>query len=168
MYNILFNALIVTNCNPVGLNARILAIGITYNDETLVFMNKDEGELLRKFWQHPLFKEDFRLIGFGCSNYEVPYLIARSFKHNQKMPDLRGRIIDLKQILHYNNDYPYVSLKDYARLIVGDKLIKATHSYIDLNTLYQEKMWKDIEEMCNNNLFMMNKVFERLKNIGVM
>jgi len=164
---IIFNVITITNQNPLSENAKIIAIGIKYEEGIRILMEETEEELLKKFWNYPIFQGYFKLVGFGCFKLDLPYLITRTFKYGIRMPDLRGKVIDLKPILLFNNNNSYVTLNDYAKLFLGDKFIKKNLNG-NLTELYEKGKWNEVEEYCGNNVFIINKMFQRLKMMGVL
>lgn len=67
--------------DPLDQNAKVVAIGVQCGNYIEVLMSTSEKDLLSKFWNLPFFEGYFRIIGFNIFNFDLPYLLIRSFKY---------------------------------------------------------------------------------------
>lgn len=116
--NIIFD-IETTGLEP--LKDRIICIAFKLNGKEEAIINTDEKVILEKFWNYirEIKTKDFsfRLIGFNCWSFDIPFLLIRSFKHGIKVLDTKGKVIDLRYLLSYGNKYQNGKLSDYAELI---------------------------------------------------
>lgn len=155
--------------NPVNSDSRIVAIGVRCGKYENVLMHRNERILLKKFFALPFFQERFRLIGFNSFSFDFPYLIIRSFKYGLKIPDIRGKTIDLRYVLSYGNKMQKGKLIDYGQLILGE----LGNKYQDLNGDAIYGLWKSgrhdlIKEYCLQDTRITYTIYERLKYMGIL
>jgi hypothetical protein len=116
------------------LTGRVIAIGMLdlETDYFFIIGHDDEAETLREFWQ--LTRGDMGrinpLIGFNICNFDLPFLIRRSWKHRVAVPFgiRRGRywgdqVVDLRDAWQLGDRQARGSLDTIAKhLGVGAKL----------------------------------------------
>jgi hypothetical protein len=89
------------------LTGRVLAIGLDYgpDEEPELFFGPNEAELLRVFWSkiRGEYTRLHTLVGFNITQFDLPFLIRRSWKHRVPVPFglRRGRywgdmVVDLR------------------------------------------------------------------------
>jgi len=153
--------------DPLDEKACVVAIGVqcgTYNE---VLMSVSEKDLLNKFWNLPFFEGYFRVIGFNIFNFDLPYLLIRSFKWGVKMPDIRGKTIDLRFVLSYGNKYKNGKLEDYSTLFLGEKG-KKTSNGGNVGELWKKQKFQKLKEYCKHDILLTYLIYERLKGMGVL
>src|SRR3989344_2279303 len=156
-----------TTLDPLEEKAKVIAIGIQYEDNPIaVLMEETEKELLQKFWGLKCFEGWFRLIGFNSFTFDLPYLLVRSFKYGIRIPDIRGKSLDLRFILSYGNKFKKGKLDDFACLFLGQKFKKIDDGS-NVETLYNTGKWDELKTYCGNDVFLTLKIYERLKNMSV-
>lgn len=153
--------------DPLEPNAKVVAIGIQCGNYVEILMSPSEKDLLSKFWNLPFFEGYFRIIGFNIFNFDLPYLLIRSFKHGINMPDIRGKSIDLRFVLTYGNKYKNGTLEQYSMLFLGEKG-KKTSDGSNVEELWKSNKFNELKEYCRYDLFLTNKIYERLKEMGVL
>jgi DNA polymerase elongation subunit (family B) len=157
-----------TTLDPLEEDARVICIGVRCNIDNRKFITvlaeDSEKRLLENFWSLPVFEGYFRLIGFNSFNFDIPYLLIRSFKHGIKMPDIRGKSIDLRFVLSYGNKFSKGRLDDYAKLFLKEKKINNGNNVLDL---WKEGKIDEITTYCGHDVFLTCKIYERLKRMGV-
>ncbi|MBI2105882.1 ribonuclease H-like domain-containing protein [Candidatus Woesearchaeota archaeon] len=159
-----------TTLDPLEDDARVICIGVRCNIENRQFITvlaeDSEKRLLENFWSMPVFQGYFRIIGFNCFTFDIPYLLVRSFKHGVKMPDIKGRVTDLRFVLSYGNKFKKGTLDDYAKFFSGNKFKKIKNGE-DVAKLWKEKKIDEITTYCGHDVFLTYQIYERLKRMGV-
>ena len=153
--------------DPLDEKARIVAIGIQCGNYVEVLMSPNEKDLLKKFWNLPIFEGYFRIIGFNIFNFDLPYLLIRSFKYGIRMPDIKGKTIDLRFVLSYGNKYKNGRLDDYTQLFMGEKGKKISNGS-NVEELWKAQKFQELKEYCRYDIFLTNKIYERLKQMEVL
>lgn len=158
-----------TTLDPFDKNARVIAIGVKYKTTEQVITGLNEEALLRRFWDLPFFEGYFKLIGFNCLSFDLPYLITRSLKYKTKVPFLRGNIIDLRLILSFGNKYQKGKLTDYTKLLLGKKgeKLDGIDGSMMLN-LWKKQELERIANYCMKDVMLTAEVYFALKDMGVL
>ncbi|HLG23747.1 MAG TPA: hypothetical protein VI564_02340 [Candidatus Nanoarchaeia archaeon] len=152
--------------NPVEDEAQVVAISVKCGEFEEVLMGANEKALLTKFWGLPFFEGHFRVIGFCIAEFDLYYLLVRSFKHGVRVPDLKGRILDLRLVLNFGNKFKKGKLEDFAKLILGEKGMKNGNG-ADVKSLWMAGEIDKLRTYCERDLYLTFKIFERLKQMGV-
>jgi len=152
--------------DPLEEGARVVAIGVKCDGFQKVLTADKEKDLLLKFWSLPFFKESFRLIGFNSFTFDLPYLLIRSFKYGIKVPDIRGKSVDLRFVLSYGNKFQNGKLNQYASLFLNKESQKLSNGD-NIKELYEQNKIEFIELYCGRDVYITFKIFERLQNMGV-
>lgn len=92
---------------------RIVAIGCKTIETEVYFIDDDEAQLLKNFWQFIRSFDNIRLIGFNNSNFDNNFLLIRSLKHRIPIIDIRSKSFDLRYLLN-GNCYAKGTLNDYT------------------------------------------------------
>jgi DNA polymerase elongation subunit (family B) len=158
-----------TTLEPFSKDSRVVAIGVKCGNYNEVLMSTQEKQLLEKFWDLPFFKDYFKLIGFNSFVFDIPYLIVRSFKYGIRIPDIKGKTIDLRFVLSYGNKWAKGKLEDYSKLILGDRGCKLK----DCDGSKVKELWEQgecdkLKKYCNQDVFLTERIYERLKVMGVL
>ncbi len=142
--------------NPI--DSRIIAIGAKReNVGTLIIQGENEKELLEKFWGE--LKKNLagdranRLVGFNVKEFDLPFLVTRSFITNAKIvPFVLKEVIDIREYLAaFKFGHTRGKLKELAELI-GIRLVEGmdgekiaeTH-WAGEHAKIEEYLRKDIE-----------------------
>jgi hypothetical protein len=117
-----------------ALTGRVLAVGLLYceSEEFRVIAHDDEAQILRDFWEACRGKTESinRMVGFNIHQFDLPFLIRRSWKHRVPVPlGIRhGRrywseqMVDLREEWQLGDRRARGSLESVARhLGVGEK-----------------------------------------------
>ena len=153
--------------DPLDPNARVVAIGVKCDDFDEVLVSNKEDELLERFWRLSFFDGSFRIIGFNVFNFDLPYLLIRTFKYGIRMPDIKGKTIDLRFVLSFGNKYKNGKLEDYSTLFMG-KYGKKNGEGSDVETLWKEGKYEELKTYCKNDVRLTFKIFERLVKMEVL
>lgn len=165
--NIIFD-IETTGLEP--LKDRIICIAFKLNEKEEAIINADEKAILEKFWNS--IKEiktkdiGFRLIGFNCLSFDMPFLIIRSFKHDIKVPDTKGKVIDLRYLLSYGNKYQNGKLSDYAELIGLEQKYNG-YNGSDMKSLFEEGKLDEIKRYALSDIKITFGIYERALKIGL-
>jgi len=158
-----------SSLEPFEDGARVYCIGVRCGEFNEVLMHNSERKLLKMFWGLPFFEGHFRLVGFCSFSFDLPYLLCRSFRHDIKIPDIKGKSIDLKYVLSYGNKFKKGRLIDYSKLILGkegNKLKDCDGSGV--KDLWNNGKHKKLREYCQQDVFLTHKVHERLKKMEIL
>ena len=148
------------------LNDRIVAIGVKKGKEGMIITDKDEGNLLAQFWGYLKEQGHYRLISFNGYQFDIPFIIIRSFKHNVIVEQISQKTIDLRLILANGNKYAKGTLDDYAKLMgIKSKLEGMGGS--DIPILWEEGKIAEIKAYLQEDLRITSKIFERCEEIGL-
>lgn len=164
---------ILVDIETLGLSAKdkdskIIAIGVFCGGFREVLIGKNEKTLLQKFWNLPFFHQYSRVIGFNILDFDLPFLIIRSYIHNVNIPpNIRGKVIDLRHVLNCGNRYSKGTLEDFGKLILGGKGMKNGHSGEDIRSLWEQGKYDEIKSYCYQDVWITSKILERLECIGV-
>lgn len=165
--NIIFD-IETTGLDP--LRDRIICIASKLNGKEEAIINADEKVILEKFWNS--IKEiktkdlGFRLIGFNCWSFDLPFLIIRSFKHGVNIVDTRGKVIDLRHLLSYGNKYQNGKLSDYAELIGLEQKYNG-YNGSDMKKLFEDGKLAEIEKYALSDIKITFGIYERALEIGL-
>ncbi len=156
-----------------SLTGRVVAIGLMYPDsnEFIVIGHDDEPAMLREFWAATRGEMGrvHQLVGFNVGQFDLPYLMRRSWKHRVPVPFgfRRGRywsdqVIDLREAWQLGDRQARGSLDAIAKhLGVGAK----NGNGADFAKLWQSDRAK-AEEYLRNDLHLTAKVAEVLGYLG--
>lgn len=154
--------------NPI--DSRIIAIGLRYNNTNYIFNDNDEKNLIEKFWQTwRLTKRSnpsFNVVGFNVSNFDIPFLITRSFINDIVIePFTLKEIIDIKDKMSaYRTGPTRGKLKEIAK-IVGIEVTDITGS--DVPNLYAIGRMDEIVKYLEKDLEITDKLYERLVRTNI-
>jgi uncharacterized protein YprB with RNaseH-like and TPR domain len=153
--------------NPI--DSKIIAIGIRHDNKNLIFMG-EEKSILENFWKawyeirtdNPLTK----VIGFNITDFDMPFITARSFINNVKIiPFTLKYILDLRdKISAYKSGKVRGKLKEFAALMNLE--IKEVDGK-DMARLYSEKKYETIKDYLINDLIITERIYERAKETNI-
>jgi len=155
-----------TGLDPI--KDRITAIGVKncYREEALI--DKDEKFILEEFWKMIAKKYPyFRLVGFNCLSFDMPFILIRSFKHGVKVFDVRGKVIDLRFVLSHGNRYQQGKLEDYATLIGLDTKYNG-YDGADAIKLWKNKQLMELEKYVLSDVQITYGIYKRVKEVGLL
>ena len=68
--------------NPI--DSKVIAIGLRHENTDIIFLEENEKILLQKFWNAwaSLRQGGRMIVGFNITQFDIPFLIARSFINN--------------------------------------------------------------------------------------
>ena len=155
----------IKKLNPI--DSKIVAIGVRCDNENKILMG-DEKEILTKFWEEfrKLKMENNVLVGFGINNFDIPFIVSRSFILGVEIvPFSLKSILDLREKI---NAYRYGKtrgrLKDYGRLLGLDVL---DIDGGDVAGLCRDSNFEKLKEYLAKDLEITEVLFRRAKETGI-
>jgi len=157
--------------NPI--DSRIVAIGVRHNGEDFVWCEDSEAVMLVSFWQ--FIEESLRatnyqakLVGFNVKEFDLPFLITRSFVNNIEIVPLilNDTIIDLREKF---TAYSYTSrargkLKEYGEAVgIKDSGVSGK----DIAGFCIAKQRQRIVDYLMNDLLVTDEVFKRARALKI-
>ena len=165
-----------------AVTGRLLAVGITRvgSKEIRVIDCTDEADALEQFWKRiyeASRRENAKLIGFNINNFDIPFLVRRSWVNNVDVPDtvfeksgkyLDPIFVDLMAKWSCGQYREFISLNNVARALGvgskptdenGDKISGKDFSRLWFGTPEQRQQ---AEDYCRNDVVMTLRVAERL------
>ncbi|HRT03377.1 MAG TPA: 3'-5' exonuclease [Candidatus Diapherotrites archaeon] len=153
--------------NPI--DSMIIGIGIRYQEKNIIFSNQNEKEILNKFWEEwKNIKKDkpaIPTIGFNINNFDIPFLVGRSYINNIKIyPFSLKEIIDIRQkIQAYKPGKTRGKLKEY-----GDILgITINIDNNQIPNLYKNKNFDKINEYIDKTLELIDSMYKRAQETNI-
>ncbi len=148
--------------NPI--DSKIVAIGIMYEGNNIIFQGDNEKEVLEKFWaewtsivkNHPFAS----VVGFNIIHFYLPFITARSFIHKVTIsPFILKQVIDLRDKI---NAYKYGKtrgkLKEYAKFL-GLKIMDVDGS--DVAGLCKDNKIEKLKQYLANDLEITDGLYKR-------
>jgi len=146
---------------------RITAIGVRNGFGADAIVDKDEKYMLKKFWEMVKRKYPYlRLVGFNCLGFDMPFILVRSFKHNVKILDIKGKVIDLRYVLAHGNKFQKGKLEEYAKLIGLDEKYN-NYDGADAIKLWESGQLSELKEYVLGDVHMTYEIYERAKGVGL-
>lgn len=157
----------IKKLNPI--DSKIVAIGVRVKGEDKLFLG-DEKEILTSFWdewkrlrqEHP----DTFLVGFNVTNFDIPFIVSRSFIHNiEIVPFSLKSVLDVKDKINaYRYGKTRGKLEEYGKLL-GIEVLGMDGSQIP--ELCKNNDWETIKKYLSKDLEITEKLFERAKSTGI-
>lgn len=153
--------------NPI--DSRIVAIGMKKEgEEAKTFMDGDEAQILQKFWAEIAKAKgpSLRIVGFNVKEFDVPFLVTRSFINNVEIvPFLLKEIIDIREKLSaYKYGNVRGKLKEFAGFI---NIEKADMDGGDVAPQYWSGNMKKIETYLRKDLEITEALYQRIMRLKI-
>ena len=156
--------------NPI--DSKIIAIGIRHSTANQIFFSENEKEILEKFWEEwrKIKKENpnAQIYGFSILNFDIPFLVARSFINNVAIPSFFSLkyIVDLREKINaYRYGETRGKLKEYA-LLLGLKNLGMDGS--NVADLCMNKDWDKLKAYLANDLEITDEIYKRAKDTKIL
>jgi len=130
--------------NPI--DSKIIAIGTMLKNEENIFISDTEEDVIKSFWNFLKTNNGmYNIIGFSAKNFEMPFIVTRSFVLNIEIePFSLKNITDLREII---NSYRYGQTRG--------KL----NEFSEILGMGIEP--KELKEKLSHNLLVIKKMYER-------
>ena len=156
--------------NPI--DSKIIAVGIRYSAANQIFFSENEKEILEKFWEEwgKIKKENpnTQIYGFSILNFDIPFLVARSFINNVVIPSFFSLkyVVDLREKINaYRYGETRGKLKEYA-LLLGLKNLSMDGS--NVADLCMNKDWDKLKSYLANDLEITDEIYKRAKDTKIL
>ena len=155
--------------NPI--DSKIVAIGLRYAGKDIIFSDEDEKKILEDFWLEwkSIKKSNFNIqvVGFNINNFDLPFLVTRSFIHNVIIsPFTIKSIIDLKEkVTAYRYGHTRGKLKEFA-LFMGLEDFGMDGS--EVADLCIKKDFDKLKEYLKNDLKITDEMYKRIKSTNIL
>ena len=148
------------------LRTRVTLISVKSNDFERIITSPDEKEILEEFWGLVRSK-DYVLVGFNCHAFDIPVLYIRSLVNGVKVVNLKGRCIDLRQVL--SNDMPKIkgTLDEYGTQI-GYPFSMSGFSKSNLGIHWKGNRIPELTERLIEDARLTFALFKRVKEAGLL
>jgi len=157
---------IVIDIETTGLDPfvhRIIGVGV-YNvasKKVDVIFSKDEAELIRKFWEY--YMRATTVIGYNIKKFDLHFVAIRSLKHGIELPVVPKRVIDLLEILSFNEYKKMKRLTTVANFL-GIEIKDRDASQIP--SLWEEGKIEELEEYLKKDLEITANIYKKMKDVG--
>src|SRR3989344_6496245 len=153
-----------------SIDSKIWAIGIRYKEFNKLFYGNDEKDILERFWDEMASimegKPLMNIVGFNITNFDIPFIISRSFINNIKIrPFSLKQVIDLRDKINaYRYGKTRGKLKEYAKLI-GLNILDIDGK--DVALLYKNNEMEKLKDYLSNDLFITDEILKRTIYTGI-
>jgi Predicted 3'-5' exonuclease related to the exonuclease domain of PolB len=132
---------------------RVAMIGLLVGDDEPDIFSGDEKAILNSFWDsiQDTAMHDGKIVGFNSNNFDLPFLLRRSWANNVRVPDWvrKGRyfadnFVDLLEVWSCSKREQTISLANLCRFLgVGEKTGNGADFY--LLTRKQQKKYLELD-----------------------
>ena len=152
--------------NP--LDSRIISIGVLYKGNVSIFSKGPESDIIADFWS--FFKNTIsastQLVGFNAKQFEIPFIVTRSFILNVNVPPFSLKnILDLREHIHaFRFGQTRGKLREFGQVLgVPSKEIEAK----DIVKLHFSKEQEKLSELLLYDITITQKILTRLVETGI-
>jgi len=149
-------------------NGRVTCIS-TYNfddGKIISFWGMDEIKILTDFWKYIEELSCPTLVTFNGAYFDIPYLIHRSIVCSQKI--LKYNHIDLRQVVNsFFTSYDKRAKGNLAYWAAILGIQQKTPPGSHMIALFMDKKYDEIKDHCVEDIFIVQKLFERLRFCGL-
>ena len=156
--------------NPI--DSKVIAIGIRHSAQNQIFFSENEKEILQNFWEEwrKIKQENpnAQIYGFSILNFDIPFLVARSFINNVTIPSFLSLkyIVDLREKINaYRHGETRGKLKEYASLLGLNTLNMDGSNVADLCI---NKEWDKLKLYLANDLEITEELYKRAKETKIL
>jgi predicted PolB exonuclease-like 3'-5' exonuclease len=156
--------------NPI--DSRIIAVGFQKKGlDSQIFYSEDEKVLLQAFWSALTVQKQsrvpYRIVGFNIKDYDLPFLVTRSFINNVKIvPFLLKDVIDVREQLSAFKFGPTRGkLKEFGSLMGLTIMDDIDGSQVAEN--YWNAQHEKIKTYLKKDLEITQKIHERMMELGI-
>ena len=146
--------------------SKVVGIGVRTEEEQCTWVSKDEKLLLEKFWAFLSKHDQYRLLGFNSSSFDIPFVNVRSLVHGIPTQDVRGKNLDIRYILNYGKSGKG-KLIDYTELLgLGTKTKSVDGSKVP--KLYEQGRLTEIENYLHQDVKITFGLYERMRRVHLL
>ncbi|MBI2668061.1 ribonuclease H-like domain-containing protein [Candidatus Woesearchaeota archaeon] len=154
--------------NPI--DSKIIALGIRYKNQNIIFMDEDENKILKEFWSEwKRIKDEDKnniVVGFNLNNFDLSFITSRSFINNVQIAPFNIKLtMDLREKI---NAYRYG--KTRGRLVDYGRLLGLEISDVDgsrIAELCKEKNWEKLRGYLAGDLEITEQLLKRVKETNI-
>ena len=121
------------------LEHRIIGITAVSGQQQRIFAERDEKELIKKFWRYLEYEKFLVVVGFNSANFDLPILIVRSIKNGVEIPKLNIKWVDLRQVIFGKSEYRKGTLNDFAKMM-GMVFPENSYQKMHMSLLWDEEI----------------------------
>ena len=158
----------VKKLNPI--DSKIIAIGLRHKNEDKIFLDEDEGKVLKEFWEEwkriKTENPNTHIVGFNVNNFDLPFIVTRSFLHDiEIVPFTLKHILDVREKLNaYRYGKSKGKLSDYGKMM-NLELLNLEGS--DVARLCSEKDYETLRTYLKKDLEITEEVFKRIVKLNI-
>lgn len=157
---------IVIDIETTGLDPfthRIIGVGVfNINSKTVdVKFSKDESELIRTFWDY--YMRATTIIGFNIKRFDIHFVAIRSLKHGIELPDVPKRVIDILEILSFNQQKKMRRLSTVANFLGIDVKDRDASQ---IPSMWEEGRIEELEEYLKKDLELTADIYQKMSCVG--
>lgn len=149
-------------------NGRVTCIS-TYNfdtDKNISFWGPDEIQILSDFWKYVEELKCPTLVTFNGAYFDIPYLIHRSIVRSQKI--FKYNHLDLRHVANsFFTSYDRKAKGNLAYWAAVLGIQQKTPPGSQMIALFMDKKYDEIKCHCIEDVYVAQKLFERLKFCGL-
>jgi uncharacterized protein len=155
--------------NPI--DSKIVAIGLRVNNENKIFMDENEETILKNFWaEWKRLKQEnsnCRVVGFNISNFDLPFIVSRSFINNVEIvPFVMKSITDIREKINaYRYGKTRGKLSDFGNLM-GLEVSDMDGSKVA--DLWKEKKLDALRTYLEKDLELTDELFKRARATNIL
>lgn len=154
--------------NPI--DSKIVAIGVRYKNNNNILIDDDEKKILKLFWAEwkniNQENKNSLLIGFNVLNFDIPFIVSRSFINNVEIVPFSLRsILDLKNKINaYRYGKSRGKLSDYGKFL---GLEVSSFDGSKVASLWNENKLQELKNYLCNDLEITEQLFFRAKETKI-
>ena len=144
------------------LKHRIVGITIKTATGERIITNRDEKIVLEEFYNYLKASNFDKIIGFNTQSFDIPMLTIRSIKHKVAMPNLKGKLIDLRNALAGDRKG---TLEDFQQLL-GITFLDSRYKKMHMSLLWEADLPK-LKEFLLRDVQITWKLYEHIQGAGL-
>jgi len=152
-----------------SMDSRIVAVGIKNGEDTYIYKNMDEKEMLERFWHtfEELYNSSQNVYptGFNIKGFDMPFLVNRSFINDVKIYPIKTcNVVELREKLNFLK-YGALrgKLKEYAKLMGLETLGDGSQ----VAELVRDGAWDKLEKYLVNDLVITDAIAKRCIKLDI-
>ena len=145
------------------LKNRIVGITTKSATEERILTYRDEKKILEEFWHYV--NSFQKIAGFNSSNFDVPMLIIRSIKHKIQIPNLKDKLVDLRNIIFggYERKGKLEDIQQLLEISFFDSRYKKMH----MSLLWEANNIPKLKEFLLRDVKITWQLYEHIEGAGL-